>query len=241
MVEAPSGEPKGLAFVMHGLGGYKEQLQIRTAAEAFLENGYAAISFDTTNTFGESDGSYDDATVTNYLEDLEDVIDWAEGQGWFMEPFVLVGHSLGGICTATYAEKRPEKVKGLAPLATVVSGQLSLPRQENLEEWKSLGYKERTSNSRPHMSGRLKWSHMEDRLKYDLIPEANKLTMPVFMMVGTKDEPTPPEDQRVLFDALPGQKELHVLKGAEHTFKKPEHLAELKKNLDAWIKNHLTN
>ena len=64
----------GLAFVMHGLGGFKEQPHIQTMAEAFLENGYTAVRFDTTNTFGESAGDYEKATITNYYEDLEDVI-----------------------------------------------------------------------------------------------------------------------------------------------------------------------
>ena len=57
---------KGIAFVMHGLGGFKEQPHIQTYAKAFLDNGYTVVRFDTTNTFGESDGDYQDATTTNY-------------------------------------------------------------------------------------------------------------------------------------------------------------------------------
>src|SRR3989344_7367385 len=116
---------KGLAFVMHGLGGFKEQKHIQTFADAFREKGFIVIRFDTTNTLGESDGAYEDATVTNYYEDLEDVIGWASGQRWYQEPFYLAGHSLGGLSVALYAEKYPEKVKGLIPISTVVSGKLS--------------------------------------------------------------------------------------------------------------------
>lgn len=65
-------DQKGLAFVMHGLGGFKEQPHIQTFADAFKEDGFTVVRFDTTNTFGESDGNYEDATVTNYYEDLED-------------------------------------------------------------------------------------------------------------------------------------------------------------------------
>ena len=89
---------KGLAFVMHGLGGFKEQPHIQVFAEAFLDNGYTVVRFDTTNTFGESDGNYEEATTTNYYEDLEDVIEWAKSQSWYEESFCLSGHSLGGIC-----------------------------------------------------------------------------------------------------------------------------------------------
>jgi hypothetical protein len=51
--------PKGLAFVMHGLGGIKEAPQIEMFAHCFLEKGYTTVRFDTTNSFGESDGKYE--------------------------------------------------------------------------------------------------------------------------------------------------------------------------------------
>jgi len=70
----------GLAFVVHGLGGFKEQVHIRTMAEAFLESGYAVVTFDAANSIGESGGMMEDATLTNYFEDLEDVVSWAAKQ-----------------------------------------------------------------------------------------------------------------------------------------------------------------
>ena len=93
---------KGLAFIMHGLGGFKEQDHIAAFANAFKEKGFTVVRFDTTNTLGESGGKYEDATITNYYEDLEDVVIWAQEQEWYQEPFALSGHSLGGICTLLY-------------------------------------------------------------------------------------------------------------------------------------------
>ena len=65
-------------------------------------------------------------------------------------------------------------------------------------------------------------------MKYDLLPDAKKLTMPVLLIVGEYDNGTPPEHQKLLFDALPGPKEMHIIKGAKHTFIEPQHLAEIK-------------
>lgn len=229
---------KGLAFIMHGLSGYKEQPHIVAMAEAFRENGYTTVIFDTTNTFGESEGNYENATTTNYYEDLEDVIKWSESQAWFEKPFILAGHSLGGICTALFAEKYPERVMALAPISTVVTGKLSFDTydREELEDWEKSGWQIQESASNPGMIKRLKWAHMEDRLKYDLLPEVEKLKMPVLLIVGENDTSTPLEHQKILFDALPGPKELHVIKGAKHTFREPAHLAELKKIFTAWLK-----
>lgn len=231
--------PRGLAFVMHGLSGCKEQSHIQAFAEAFLENGYTTVRFDTTNTFGQSEGKYEDATVTNYYEDLEDVIEWAKSQSWYQEPFCLAGHSLGGICTALFAEKYPEKVKALAPISTVVSGKLSTEtpsHQKDAEEWERTGWRVQPSESTPGLVKRLKWSHMEDRLKYDLLPDAHKLTMPVLLIVGENDTGTPLKHQQLLYDELPGGKEIHIIKDAKHTFRTEKELTEIKEIFNSWIK-----
>ena len=86
---------------------------------------------------------------------------------------------------------------------------------------------------------RLKWSHMADRLKYDLLPDAKKLTMPVLLIVGELDDGTPSEHRKLFFDVLPGPKELHIIKGAKHTFVEPQHLEEIKGLFDKWIKKYV--
>jgi pimeloyl-ACP methyl ester carboxylesterase len=226
---------KGLAFIMHGLGGNKDQPQIKAFAEAFNSKGYSTVRFDTADTLGESDGNYEDATVSSYLADLEDVIDWAGKQDWYREPFFLIGHSLGGICTALFVEKHPEKVKALAPLSTVVSGKLSLEAHPEWPEWKKTGWIIQESKSKPGLIKKLKWSHYEDRLEYDLLKGVSKLTMPVLMVVGENDTSTPISHQKLLFDRLQGRKELHTIKGAEHTFRDEKHLEEIKNIIDRWL------
>lgn len=229
---------KGLAFVMHGLGGFKESAQTRSVAEALLESGCTVVTFDTTNTFGESDGRYEDATTTNYYEDLEDVIAWSAEQPWYAEPFVLAGFSLGGLCVALYAERYTAKVKALTLIGTVISGALSITGHADHEEWrqwKETGWRVTPSESKPGAIKCLPWSHMEDRLRYDLLSEAHKLTMPVLLVVGEKDESYPPGHQRILYAALPGPKELHIISGAPHTFREPAHLEDLKKIFNTWF------
>jgi pimeloyl-ACP methyl ester carboxylesterase len=238
VVVEESAAAQGLVFVMHGLGGYKEQKQLRTIAEAFKEQSYTIVTFDTTNTFGESDGRLDDATVTNYLEDLEDVILWASQQSWYIEPFVLVGHSLGGISVTTYAERYPEKIKALSPVSSVISGQHSIDNNpERAKKWKEIGYEEKKSNSRPWLVAQIPWSHMEDRLRYNVLEKVDQLTMPVLIIVGSADDITPAHQQQVFFDTIPGRKELHVVEGAPHTFKDENHLKQLKDIFTHWIQH----
>lgn len=232
---------KGLAFIEHGLGGFKEQPHIQVMASAFKDAGYTVVNFDALNSLGESDGKYEDSTVTTHLQSLVDVIDWAKTQGWYQEPFCLAGHSLGAMAVALYAEENPDKVKALAPISVVVSGELSYQAHEKykldeINEWKKTGWLIKESASRPGLVKKLPWSHMENRLKYDLLPKVDRLKIPVLLVVGSEDISTPPEQQRIFLDALPGSKQLNIIEKAPHTFRDPNHLEELKKILDSWIK-----
>lgn len=234
-------EQKGLAFVMHGLGGFKEQPHIQTFADAFRGKGFTVVRFDATNTLGESEGSYEDATITNYYADLEDVISWASEQRWYQEPFYLVGHSLGGFSVALYSERHLGKVKGLALISPVVSGQLSEEAHkefdaENYEKWQKTGWLIQASSSKPGILKKLKWSHMVDRLQYTLLPGVQLLTMPVLLITGEKDTSTPPKHVEILFKALPGHHKLHfVIPGAPHTFKSQQDLNEIKQLVMSWV------
>ncbi len=233
--------PKGLAFVLHGLGGFKEQPNTMAIVDTIFERNYIVINFDATNSFGESGGSYENATMQLHYEDLVDVIAWAKTQKWYQEPFVLAGHSLGGYAVAQYAENFPNEVKALFPFALVVSGKLSYEAQEKFEpeelkKWKETGWGEKESRSNPGIIKRLPWSHMEERLTHDLCPNASKLTMPVLFVVGENDTSCPPDSQKILFDLVPGQKEIHIVPGAMHTFTELKHLEELKNILKDWLR-----
>lgn len=231
---------RGLAFVMHGLGGFKEQPHTMAMADTLLDNGYIVVNFDATNSFGESEGKYEDATMQLHYEDLVDVIDWTKTQSWYKEPFVLAGHSLGGYAVARYAEDYPKEVKAVFPFALVVAGEFVHEAAEifdadRFKEWKETGWQIKV-NAKSGLEGKLPWSHMEERLKHDLRPDASKLTMPVLFVVGENDKLCPAEHHKVLYDLAPGPKEMHIVGGAPHTFREPQHLNELKEIFSKWLK-----
>jgi pimeloyl-ACP methyl ester carboxylesterase len=237
IVERPD-NPIGLSFVMHGLGGNKNQPSIKIFSQALFDNNYIVVRFDAANTSGESEGNLEDANVTNYFEDLEDVINWSREQDWYQEPFILCGHSMGAMSVALYAEKFPDKVKALAPISVLISGKLisETHSPEELADWEKTGLRTWESSTQPGLIKKLKWSHVTDRLKYDLLTEINKLTMPTILIVGELDTSTPVKHQQIFFDRLPGKKELNIIKNAPHTFKEPEHLKEIYFLLDKWLK-----
>jgi dipeptidyl aminopeptidase/acylaminoacyl peptidase len=233
----------GLSFVLHGLGGFKEQVHIKALEDTLFENNYIVVNFDATNSIGESDGKYEDATMQNHYEDLVDVIDWAKKQNWYKEPFVLAGHSLGGFAVAKYAEEFSNEVKGVFPYAAVFSGPDNVEtsyrlKPEETKNWEETGWIYRTSNSKPGMEMKLPWSHIQERLKHDLKLRADKITMPILFVMGENDSACPPDDEKKFYDLLPAKtdKEFHVIKNAQHTFREPEHLEQLKNIFNNWLK-----
>lgn len=236
---------KGICIVQHGYGGFKEQPYMQQLAQAFFDNGFITFNFDTTNSFGESDGNYEKATLQLHYEDLEDVIIWAKEQEWYQGELAITGHSMGGYTVARYGEEYPNQVDYIASIAPVISGELSWEAHrrahpEQLEEWKESGWLIKESKSKPGKFKRSPWSHMEERLNHDLLPESEKLTMPILFYVGGSDLSCPAEQTQILFDKIPGSnKEMIVNPGVGHVYRTAEEIEHLYQSVDKWIKNNL--
>ncbi|MFW5853268.1 MAG: alpha/beta hydrolase family protein [Patescibacteria group bacterium] len=245
VLEKPIEEIKGICIVQHGYSGFKEQDHIQVMKDVFLENGFIVFNFDTTNSFNESDGEFIDSTLGLHYEDLEDVVKWVQKQGWFQKPLAITGHSMGGYAVARYAEKYSDEVDLLVPVAPVVSGELSFEAHERfepgaLEQWKQEGIKETTSSSRLGVVKRMTWESMAERLNHNLLSNADKITMPTLLIVGSKDQSCPPDHIKQLFDAIPeGCKDFELIEGAPHTYRSKEDLEAIKVAVDNWLKNHL--
>ena len=244
-VDTPE-EPRDLVFIEPGQGGFIEQEHIAAFAQAFLENDFRVVRFDPTNSSGQSGGDILNVTYDNYYEDLEDVIEWAQTQSWFKQPFALSGHSMGAQMVAFYAEQHPDKVSYLAPIGAVVNYQLLMPTYDTdyLEKWKERGYVEIPSRSKPGLVKRVGWGVNESLKKFDLLPAVAKLTMPAIFIVGEFDRPCPYKNQRVLFDRIPSpNKELVKIDGAEHSFrnyktgKYDEKLEAVRSVLSNWLRS----
>ncbi len=231
---------KKLVFITHGYSGSKDQPHIIGMRNVFAESDFIVVSFDATHAFGESDGDLINACATTYINDLEDVIGWASSHSWYIEPFVLAGHSLGGLSSLVYTSRHPEKVSALFPMSTVVSGTTwyELQDPEFLKQWEENGFYIKESKSLPGKVGKAGWIFVKDILKYDALKFAPRITYPVLLMVGSEDrDTTPPEAQQLLLENLGGPKKFHVINGMEHTPQRTEEIDEMKRVLSDWLSN----
>jgi len=230
---------KGLVFLMHGFIGFKEDPLLKEVATIFKENNYTTVLFDATSSLGESDGKMEDGTMTGYFEDLEDVISWAKSQNFYSEPFFLVGHSLGGYCSANY-EINHHNIKGLVLFSSVVSGKLLQETEDIksiLEEWKRSGIREWKSHLNLGVIKKSGYNFIEDGLSHDLLKNAEDIECPVLMIGGDDDNVVPIEQQKMLFDKIKSKKEFYVIKNADHDLRAKENLEELSNIVNNWIKS----
>ncbi len=243
LLNMPDGVVRGMAVIQHGYSGTKEQDHIQILERVFHNHGFITFNFDTTNSFGESDGTFWEARVKLHAEDLEDVVKWTKQQEWFVRPLALTGHSLGGYAVARYAELYSEEVDILAPIAPLVSGKLSWEAHEEhdaagFEAFKQRGYQESASQTTGIIK-KMPWAAMEERLEHDLLPLAQKISAPTLLVVGSKDESCRPQDIRLLYDALlPNTKsQYREIKSAPHTYRTKEDLQALYDIVDNWLKD----
>lgn len=223
-----------LVFVMHWLGDCKESEHIIAYGKPFLSKDFVVVKFDTTNTYGESDWEFENATLTNYYEDLEDVIQWSKNQPFYREKFVLLGHSLWAISCAIYSYRFGDLIACSILLSSPINFELSksVYSKEELENWENKWYMEEDWGE---FIVKLNWNYMEDKKKYDLLEYADKYKMPILMIAGEKDSVTPYDHQKKLYDLIPSKKQLSVINNWPHTFSDLKHLEEIQWIIGKWL------
>lgn len=239
VVKKPEESPHGIVFIEHGLSGNKEEPHLQSIADTFYNNGFTVVVFDASNSTGESGHDKTGITFTGHYQDLKDVIEWAGQQSWYKEPFVLSGHSLGGMAVIYYAEKHPQKVRALIPVAPALSGKIfEFSRKQrslhDFTEWKKNGFYEKISNS----NGRkliVPINLLEDIKKYDCFNLCTNIKAPTVIIAGEKDESVPLNFIKDFYNQLKCRKELKVIANCPHVVKTPDDLNALRQNLEQAI------
>ncbi|MDD3711574.1 MAG: alpha/beta fold hydrolase [Patescibacteria group bacterium] len=228
--------PRGLIFVLHGTGGIKENDPMATFARVFLDNNYNVVRFDATNTFGESYGQHDDMTFDSFYEDLEDVVKWSKQQDFYLEPFIISAYSLSAMCSLYFTQNHPSLVKALVLISAVFDGETFIKKYspKELLDWEKTGI--RIWLSKYGYEKRLKYSYIESMKKTDVFKGVSKIKVPVILLNGDIDDTTPLKDQKIFFEALSCDKELHVIDGVGHSFRSKDHSSKIYNILNEWIK-----
>jgi alpha-beta hydrolase superfamily lysophospholipase len=114
---APNGPPARIAIVVHGYAEYAARY--RHVADALTAAGAIVYAEDHIG-HGHSDGER--ALIVDFehvVDDLRALVDIAVGEHPGL-PVVMIGHSMGGLLAARFAQRFPEHLAGLVFLGAVI-------------------------------------------------------------------------------------------------------------------------
>lgn len=113
------GQRCDLVVLCHGLNCDHDFELMQRIAIQLRSAGFATMMFDF-NGHGKSDGRFSEMTIPNEIEDLEQVLAYAQDLR-FVDDIALVGHSQGAIVAAMVAGNHPEDIKAVTLLAPASS------------------------------------------------------------------------------------------------------------------------
>ncbi|WP_240911735.1 alpha/beta hydrolase [Thermococcus sp. LS1] len=252
--KAKFGEPRiGWVVLVHGLGehsGRYEQL-----IGMLNEAGFAVYTFDWPG-HGKSGGKRGHTSVEEAMKIIDSIIEEI-GE----KPF-LFGHSMGGLTVIRYAETRPDRIRGVVASSPALAKSPKTPEfMVTLAKFLgkiapgvtlSNGLDPKLLSRNPDAVER----YIKDELVHDKISaklgrsifenmelahkEAEKIAVPILLIVGTGDIITPPEGARRLFEKLKAKdKALKEFEGTYHEiFEDPEWGDEFHRTIVEWFVAH---
>jgi alpha-beta hydrolase superfamily lysophospholipase len=243
----PHGDPLRIVQIAHGYAEHGGRYG--HVASALTGDGAVVFANDHIG-HGRSDGER--AVIVNFehaVEDLHTVsgIARAEYPGI---PLVLVGHSMGGLLCARYAQRWPEEVAGVA-LCGAVIGDWQWARDVLADAILPHVPYDPDAISRDPATG---IAYAEDPLVYHgqyhralLVAEVaaldayaddvDRLTMPVLLLHGTEDPFVPYERSLQAVQDMPtNDTTIHLYRGARHEILNEINRNEVIGDLAAWIR-----
>lgn len=205
-------DSRGWVIVCHGFTGSKEGGgKAKTMAEALsVMTGFSFVLFDFAGN-GQSEGKFEDLTLTHQIQDLNAVVEWCLEQE--PGPVVTMGRSFGGSTVLAQAAKDP-RVGAICTWAAPVHLK-NLFAEVILSETDDDRVVLADENGTVH----LKRDFIQDLARHDLLQAAADLSpRPLLIVHGQNDDVVPVSDAQELSAAAAEPKELHIIPQADHQF-----------------------
>lgn len=219
IIERPDKKGKfPCVLLLHGLKGYKEEMQYSSLARDFLEKGITSVRFDASG-FGESEGDFQkDYRLSNYIKDTCMIYEYIIHKGWVDKGRVgVMGHSLGGAVVLIIASKYPH----IKAVVSVSTPDIFATRDElgkKIKGWMKKGFIEIDSSK---VGGKIKipFSYVLDAVKYDVRKYALKVKCPKLFIIGLDDTTVVPDQTKTVFNSAQEPKDLIEFNGMRHDYK----------------------
>jgi alpha/beta superfamily hydrolase len=196
---------RDLVVIGHGVTAHRDRPWLMAVSQALGQAGISSLRFSFAGN-GDSEGRFEDATITKEVDDLRSVLDAAEG--WRL---AYVGHSMGGAVGVLSAASE-SRISALVSLAGMVHiEQFMQTHFGDLQPGRDMMF------DKPHCP--LTQAFLDDAARIgSLLDRVPRVSVPWLVVHGTADEIVPLQDSLDLREAAGDGLELIQLPGVDHRF-----------------------
>jgi alpha-beta hydrolase superfamily lysophospholipase len=216
VVHYPKQKTHKLAILCPGNLDSKDYTHLVKLAEALTEQGYTVVRFDPIGTW-ESEGDTSEYTVTQYLNDIKNVLEYMLGKANYTH-VLLGGHSRGGQLSILYAARDP-RISIVVGIMASSGPVIGTQRKEWEKSGVRISLRDLPNNKTGVREFRLPFSHVLDRDQYDAVGDAAKIKAPVILLAGELDTSVLPENVKEIYDNANEPKKFILLKGIDHEYR----------------------
>ncbi len=212
----PLKSPAPYVIGAHGMMSTKDSPKYITLGENLVEVGFGFVRFDFTGC-GESGGTFEDATLTQRIDDLMAVMEWVKHLKSFNGTIGLFGSSMGG--TVALAAGALKGADALVLLATPVK-RAAQPAPELQEVYDRYpGYFD------------------DPRTALDTFPFQD--AHHCLIIHGSQDQVVSPDNAFFIYERISPPKEIWIVDGADHQFLDESLRAAMLNMTVRWFKRFL--
>jgi len=209
------GKSPGLVFI-HGLNSDMSGLKAIRIEKYARKNQLAFIRFDCRG-HGNSFGSFENFTISDWKKDLLDIIDNLTNG-----PQILIGSSLGGWLMILAAKSRSKKIVGLIGLATAPDFGKALFKNLNIKNKNEIKQKGLTRYIGPSGTSHiLTKNFFVQAEKNNILEKSFKFKKPIILFHGTKDSVVDINMPKKIMEITTGDNvQIIYLKSSDHRLSK---------------------
>lgn len=217
---------------VHGFVGSKvgEHRLFVKAARYFSSRGYIVFRFDFSGC-GESDGDYQDVTLTKQIKELQHAIHYvAQAPYVDRENITVIGHSLGGAVSSLTVPLQDDiqKLVLWSPVAKPYENIKAITGENAVQESFTNGIYDYQGF---HLSSRF----FQDLKKHDPLQAIQKFNGYFLLIHADEDEDVPKENGWLYYHSVNQRKTIHFIKESDHTFSSYSFENELFAATYAWL------
>lgn len=202
-----------VVILAHGFNSHKNKDTYLTYEKLINSIGYASFRFDFYG-HGESEGKFEDITVSEGIDDILSAISYLKKSGY--KKIGLLGSSFGG-ATSLLAAAKTKDLHALV-LRSAVSDYEAFERKRRgpaeIKKWEQDGFLEVWTEENPK---KLNFSFFQDLKNHNGYTSGKNIHIPTLIMHGDKDTIVPVEQSTLLHKEIP-QSKLLIIRGAGHRY-----------------------